>query len=135
MAERQPVVTYPLSHQYTETVGPETRLAYGQERLPKKRWVQLCSGHIPWQGRLDLHGMTPDTASQALTAFLEHHQAEEHRCVLIIHGKGGRHHESPLLKNHVAHWLKQLPHTLAFHSAQPRHGGTGALYVLLRRCK
>ena len=38
-----------------------------------------------------------------------------------------------MLKGYVNHWLKELDAVQAFHSAQPQHGGTGAVYVLLRK--
>jgi DNA-nicking Smr family endonuclease len=31
------------------------------------------------------------------------------------------------------HWLEESDLVLAWHSAQPRHGGTGATYVLVRK--
>ena len=40
---------------------------------------------------------------------------------------------SSILKGCVDHWLRELDVVRAFHSAQPRHGGTGAVYVLLRK--
>ena len=34
---------------------------------------------------------------------------------------------------YVAHWLKQLPDVLAFHSAPEWKGGCGAVYVILKK--
>ena len=55
------------------------------------------------------------------------------RCLLILHGKGERSTPRALLKSHVSAWLPQLPAVMAMHSAERRHGGSGALYVLLRK--
>ena len=50
-----------------------------------------------------------------------------------MHGKGLRSGPAgPVLKNSVQHWLSQWDEVLAFVSAQPRDGGSGALYVLLK---
>jgi DNA-nicking Smr family endonuclease len=39
----------------------------------------------------------------------------------------------PVLKGKVNHWLQQRDEVLAFCSARPVDGGTGAVYVLLKR--
>jgi DNA-nicking Smr family endonuclease len=56
------------------------------------------------------------------------------RCIRVIHGKGLRSGPAgPVLKEEVDHWLRKLDNVAAFASARPVDGGTGALYVLLRR--
>jgi len=120
---------YHLSNYYQQEVGPEDTLAYSVDGFPKKRFTQLKNGGIQWEARLDLHGLHADMAERALCKFIEQEYQQHHRCVLIIHGKG----QIPVLKNLVNHWLKQIPQVIAFHSTLPRHGGTGALYVLLKR--
>ena len=58
------------------------------------------------------------------------------RTLLITHGKGLGNTEqsgSGVLKGYVNHWLKDIDDVQAFHSALPQHGGTGAVYVLLRK--
>jgi DNA-nicking Smr family endonuclease len=124
---------YDLSSHYYETVGTDSVLSFGKAHVQHKRWLLFKNGQIAWEGRLDLHGLRPDDAREALCRFLEQQTAMRHRCLLVIHGKGSRHGEAPILKNHVNHWLQQLPQVLAFHSALGKDGGTGALYVLLRR--
>jgi DNA-nicking Smr family endonuclease len=54
--------------------------------------------------------------------------------VIILHGKGDRNPDKiALLKSHLAIWLPQLEQVMAFHSAQPQHGGSGAVYIMLRK--
>lgn len=122
-----------LSNHYQEPVGTDTILSYSQSSIPRQRLTQLRRGDIRPEARLDLHGFRPDEARDAMCDFLEQQQQMHHRCVLIIHGKGSRGGEDPILKNLVHHWLPQLPFVIAYHSAIPRDGGTGALYVLLKR--
>lgn len=84
-------------------------------------------------GQLDLHGEQETSAQSLLTHFIAQHFRLGHRHVLIIHGKG--HNASgdhPILKNLVNQVLRQLPEVLAFTSAQPKDGGTGAVYVRLK---
>lgn len=121
-----------LSNNYPDTVHTETILNY-HRNLSKKQIRELKNGLFPIQARLDLHGLTLDGAQASICSFVEQQEQLLHRHLLIIHGKGSRHGEAPVLKNHVNHWLKQLPSILAFHSAQPYDGGAGAVYVLLKR--
>jgi DNA-nicking Smr family endonuclease len=124
---------YPLSDYYREEVQADTLLSFSQPSVPKKRLAELKNGKIPWQARLDLHGQNVDLARLSLIHFIEQQIALTRRCLLIIHGKGNHQGKIPILKNLVNCWLPQLPQVLAFHSALPRDGGSGALYVLLRR--
>ncbi len=125
--------THYLSNHYTQVVNSETILSYCKQSIPKKRLNELKNGKIPWQAHIDLHGLKPDAASNSLCRFIEQQTHTENRCLLVIHGKGGIRGEAPILKNLVNHWLQQLPQILAFHSALPRDGGCGALYILLQR--
>ena len=130
-----PTTTYDLSNYYAEPVSSDAILEYCKQSIPRKRLTQLKSGQIPWEALLDLHGFRPDAARDRLCQFIEQQTQLGGRCLLIIHGKGGQHFDAPVLKNHVNHWLQQLPQVLAFHSALPKDGGSGALYVLLQRLR
>lgn len=123
----------PLSSAYQEVLQAESILSYQIPSLPKKSLSKLKSGQIRWQGKLDLHGYTSSKAQEALCNFITQQCQLEHRYVLIVHGKGGaKQGETPLIKNLVNHWLKQMPEVLAFCSAIPRDGGAGAVYVWLK---
>lgn len=80
---------------------------------------------------LDLHGLTQQQAEQQLTQTLNEFSAAR-ACLLIIHGKGLRSAEGPVLKNLTARLLKTHPRVRAFCSANISDGGIGAVYVLLR---
>lgn len=116
-----------------EAVKTHSILSYCSHTIPKKRLQQLQKGEIPYDARLDLHGFKLSIACDTLVSFIEQHLQLQHRCLLIIHGKGSHQGETPMLKNQVNHILKQIPAVLAFHSALDKHGGTGAVYVLLKR--
>lgn len=124
-----------LSNYYTIIVDPETVLSYRHPDVARAQWHTFKSGHIPWQACLDLHHLNADTARDRIVNFLARELSENTRCILLIHGKGSLKGEAPVLKNLVNHWLRQIPLILAFHSAIPRHGGNGALYVLLKRTR
>lgn len=122
-----------LSDYISDPIKAETTLSYQQYSLPKKRFKQLISGEIAYEATLDLHGFRGDEAKQEMIDFLSMAVNSGKRCVLIIHGKGNYGGEPPKIKNLVNVWLPQHQQVIAFHSAIPRHGGTGALYVLLKR--
>jgi DNA-nicking Smr family endonuclease len=91
------------------------------------------------EGRLDLHGMTQAEAHPALTDFLAGAQDAGKRCVLVITGKGLRPDgRAGVLRDAVPGWLNSPPNRrriLSFTPATPADGGTGALYILLKRLK
>ena len=97
---------------------------------------KLKQGRYDIEARLDLHRMTVARARRELFEFIEETHRLGLRCIAIVHGKGDsradRERDS-ILKGCTDHWLRQLEVVQAFHSAQPRHGGTGAVYVLLRK--
>ncbi len=115
---------------YNET-GEE--LAYLRPGLQHRVLRRLKRGYYRVAAELDLHGMTAATARHTLTRFLNRCRQRDYRCVRIIHGKGRRSsNRGPILKGKVDRWLRQRAEVLAFCSARPVDGGTGAVYVLLQ---
>jgi DNA-nicking Smr family endonuclease len=103
-----------------------------QDRVLRK----LKRGEYRVEDVCDLHGLRVDEAKAALREFLAEALARRLRCVRIIHGKGLRSTgPGPVLKQRVDGWLRQRADVLAFCSARREHGGTGAVYVLLRAPK
>ena len=97
---------------------------------------RLKRGMHKIEARLDLHGMTQAEAHQALTAFIRVSRDAGRRCVLVITGRGLGPNGTGVLKSAVPRWLAEPElrrQVLATAAAQPRHGGAGAAYVLLRR--
>ncbi len=112
-------------------------LAPGQAAGVDKRTAQrLKRGQLAIEATLDLHKHTQAQAREALDAFLAQAQDRGARCVLVITGKGRAGEAGGVLRANVPRWLNQPPNrarVLAIAEAQPKHGGAGALYVLLRR--
>jgi DNA-nicking Smr family endonuclease len=99
---------------------------------------RLRRGQLRPEARIDLHGMTQDTAHAALAGFVVRAQAEGRRCVLVVTGKGSVGAGGGVLRNAAPGWLnapRLRPRVVAFAEAAPRDGGAGALYVLLRRLR
>ena len=95
---------------------------------------KLRRGQYAIEAELDLHGLTVPQAREALDKFSRTARTLGKRCVRIVHGKGrSSEGKMPVLKGKVNAWLRQKGDVLAFSTAIPRDGGTGAVYVLLRR--
>ena len=98
---------------------------------------RLRHGEFPYHAILDLHGMSAAAARAAVEAFVVDAFRAGRRCVLIVHGRGRNSRDrTPVLKEGLKSWLahgRVGRSVLAFTSARPADGGTGALYVLLRR--
>ena len=105
--------------------------AFRRERVSARDWQRLHRGQFSAQDELDLHGANALQAETLLARFLGQSTGAGLGCVRIIHGKGGD--GVPVLKNLVDRTLRQRGEVLAFHSAPPSQGGTGAVLVLLAR--
>ena len=93
---------------------------------------RLRRGEYRVEREIDLHGLTVAEAKQALRGFLIEALERGVRCVRIVHGKGLRSgHRGPVLKATVSAVLRRSGAVLAYVSARPADGGTGAVYVLL----
>tara|TARA_R110001592_G_scaffold248308_1_gene510584 strand:- start:53333 stop:53899 length:567 start_codon:yes stop_codon:yes gene_type:complete len=91
-------------------------------------------GHYEIEARLDLHKLSVDEARREVFRFLRECIEYELRTAIILHGKGDRNPDKiAILKSHLAVWLPQIDEVMAFHSAQRHHGGTGAVYIMLKK--
>jgi len=97
---------------------------------------RLRRGEFSVQAHLDLHGYRKDEARREVARFIGTSVERGRRCVLIVHGRGlGSKDNIPVLKEKLTAWLTRGAigrRVLAFTSARPWDGGTGAVYVLLR---
>ena len=109
-------------------------LAYTSEGVQRSVLRKLKSGKYSLQEDIDLHGYTVNEARIVLSEFLKKAREKRHLCVRIIHGKGLKQPDkAPRLKPAVNQWLQRNNAVIAFCSARECDGGTGAVYVLLKR--
>jgi DNA-nicking Smr family endonuclease len=117
-----------------DRVQPHAELGYRCHGIQDNVYRRLRQGKNPIDARLDLHRMTIEKAREVVFSFINDCVKYDLRTVLIMPGKGDRNNEDPaLLKSHLIHWLPQLGDVLAYHTAQLKDGGAGAMYVLLRK--
>lgn len=128
---------------------PKSRPPVPLADFDRRKARQIASGRIEVDARIDLHGLRQRDARTGLRAFLLAAHAKGHKTVLVITGKGGGAEEPAdglgalmgerqrgVLKRNVPHWLEEpdlRAIVLSYTQASPRHGGTGALYVQLRK--
>lgn len=123
-----------LSDQFVIDVGAEDPLYWAGNGVQEGQMRKLKLGQISFEGSLDLHGMSVEKARDTLWEFIAEANKLEVRCVRITHGKAARMDgRKPMIKSHVNTWLRQHPQVLGFTSCLAKHGGTGAVYVLLKR--
>jgi DNA-nicking Smr family endonuclease len=107
-------------------------LAWVREGASRKILRKLGAGEYSVRDSLDLHDMTVPVATAALAGFLDENRRAGRLCVRVVHGKGLRSPEGPVLKRLVDRVLRHRGDVLAFRSARPADGGAGAVVVLLR---
>jgi DNA-nicking Smr family endonuclease len=111
--------------------------------LERRLKRDLSRGRAAVDSAIDLHGMNQAQAHQALRGFLVHMQAQGAKLVIVVTGKGGKQQASAVwadepgvLRRLVPQWLRESDMravVLGFEEAARAHGGSGALYVRLRR--
>jgi DNA-nicking Smr family endonuclease len=112
-----------LSDQFVIDVMPEEELAWTANGVQESQLRKLKSGQIPFEGSIDLHGMTVDKARELLWEFLAEANTIEIRCVRVTHGKAqrkdGRNLEKPCKHLVAAAYQGARIHLL--HPASRRH--------------
>lgn len=113
--------------------------------LEKRLRQRLSRGHTPIDSVIDLHGMRQDEAHAALRRFVMAAHQAGYTVILVVTGKGanassehGAFEERGVLRRMVPHWLRMADmrgYVIGFENAAQHHGGTGALYVRIRRSK
>ncbi|MGH7932351.1 MAG: Smr/MutS family protein [Candidatus Binataceae bacterium] len=134
MAELSDLVSGQGPFELTETEEYVEGMRVG---LDPRLVTRLRRGEFSVQAHLDLHGMTQIDAKEALAAFVLESARKGRRAVLVVHGRGLRSPGGqPVLKHATAQWLSHGTiggYVLAFTTARAYDGGTGAMWVLLRR--
>lgn len=106
---------------------------------------KLARGAIVPDVTIDLHGMNLDAAHGRLNGGIAQALAMGSRVILLIAGKPRPHDERDargsqrgVIRAKLLDWLAHSPHArsiAAVRPAQPRHGGSGAVYIVLRKAR
>ena len=125
--------------------GPESRAKPSANTLDGSWDKSIATGRITPDRTIDLHGHTLATAHQRLDRGLDEAIRSGARVVLLVTGRSPRAGTSRLdlplrgiIRSSIGDWLAASPHRAriaAVRGAHPRHGGAGALYIVLRRIR
>lgn len=118
-------------HMPTTQVDSNDTLRFISPGIRKDVLKKLENGFFGIDAELDLHGLNTHKAHQTFHNFIGGCIQDGLYSIHIIHGKGYRSADRPILKNELNHWLRLHPEVLAFCSSRSDEGGTGAVYVLL----
>lgn len=120
-----------------------SELAVGNmDNLDKNTAEKFRKGQFKIESRLDLHGRTEKEAFSAVGDFIRNSYVQGKRCVLIITGKGIKKEDDAwyeakgIIREALPKWLNHAdirPFILGMSPALPADGGSGAMYVLLKR--
>ena len=122
--------------------APERGNSASASQLDGKLDARLKRGRLEPERVLDLHGLTAARAEAILKLFVERCRAEDVRLVLVITGKGRDHSDARdvipprkgILRDHLPVWVSAMGSAVVkMAGAHPRHGGSGAFYLYLRR--
>ncbi|NAW77956.1 DNA endonuclease SmrA [Vibrio sp. A11] len=141
LAKRQAAITLStqepdyLSIDCAAMLKPDDIIEYKKAGIQDGVYKKLRLGKYPLQARLDLHRKTLKQARDEVIHFIAQCIKMDLRTVLIVHGRGERSTPQALMKSFVASWLTQIDEVQCAHSAQRFHGGSGAVYLLLKKSK
>lgn len=117
-----------------ELLDPYYPLEFKRPGVQNGVFRKLKQGKYPMDARLDLHRMTVERAREEVFNFIRDAMAYDLRNVMIVTGRGNHNQSAEaVLKSYVNHWLPEFEEVQAYSSAQPQHGGTGAVYIMLRK--
>ena len=135
-AEGEEAVVNPLADEGIAPLAAWYILEFKRPGIQNGVYRKLRLGHYQIDARLDLHRFAVKQAREEVFSFVREASHLGLRTLLIVHGKGhskANGDKTAVLKGYVNQWLRELEAVQAFHSAQPQHGGTGAVYILLRK--
>mgnify|MGYP002621361425 FL=1 len=135
-AAAKPQGTQPSMPSYSPPYSPAGQAARSAHGLDRPTRAKLAKGRIAIEGKVDLHDLTQSEAHALLLSFLHRAHAAGRRHVLVVTGKGASLGSDGVLRRAVPGWLATPPFRALVSAHEPaasRHGGSGALYVRLRR--
>ncbi len=110
------------------------KLELGQGVAVSKKSIRnFNKGNVFIEDKLDLHGFTEVEASNLLENFINQSVEDGKRLILVITGKGKE--GEGIIKNNIVSWLNKSTlrnKILAINYASKKHGGSGAMYILLK---
>jgi len=125
---------HPLPLDNIAPIDPHDYLYFQQAGIQDAVFKNLRLGKYPVEYKLSLKGLTIEESAARLYKTICDCHEKGMRTLLIEHGKGIESKPFPGYKRScVKRWLDELTEVIAYHSAQPQHGGLAATYVMLKK--
>jgi len=123
----------PEGHDDGEGAGEGAEDGYVAPGVDRRELRKIRRGDYVAGDVLDLHGQTAAEAVAAVKQFIDSRRLR-YRCISIVHGRGLHSKGNvSVLKTRVRQYLRRHPAVLAYSDAPWTDGGSGAVYVLLRK--
>lgn len=123
-----------LTDEFVDLLGPFDPVEYKKDGVQEGVYKRLKQGRYPVDAALNLHKKPVELCRKEVFSFIEDCYKLDIRVALISFGKGTAPDTLPcVVKSYLARWLPEFPQVIAVHSAHKSHGGTSALYVLLKK--
>ena len=133
LGNRDGVDPNPLTLGEVHQLQPLEAVEWKKDGVQRRVYSRFKVGGYPLDALLDLHRKTVKEARIEVFNFLIQAQSKAWRAVLIAHGRGEHSATPARIKSYVVAWLREIPEVIAFCSARNHHGGTGAVYVMLKK--
>ena len=132
--DNQNLINNYLSVEKVEPVDPYDHISFRQDSVQHGVFKNLRLGKYKIDFVLNLQQYKFEQARTAIFTQITNSHKEGDRTLLIKHGLGLRSQPFPaLLKSYLHQWLQQMPEVIAYHTAQPNHGGNSAVYALIKK--
>ncbi len=132
--DNQNLINNYLSVEKVEPVDPYDHISFRQDGVQHGVFKNLRLGKYKIDFVLNLQQYKFEQARTAIFTQITNSHNEGERTLLIKHGLGLRSQPFPaLLKSYLHQWLQQMPEVIAYHTAQPNHGGNSAVYALIKK--
>lgn len=123
-----------LSDEFVDLLGPFDPVEYKKDGVQEGVYKRLKQGRYPIDAALNLHKKPIEICRREVFQFIEDCYRHDIRVALISFGKGSAPDSLPcVVKSYLARWLPEFPQVIAVNSAHKSHGGSSAVYVLLKK--
>jgi DNA-nicking Smr family endonuclease len=117
------------------SVAPALAVGGQPGGLDTATWQRFRSGKLAAARTLDLHGLTLQSAHQALVSFIRAAHAERLRCVEVVTGRGNG-QTGGTIRRELPHWLNQPDiRPVILGAVHPHVLNPGSVRLLLRRVR
>lgn len=115
-------------------LDPLDPIEWKRDGVQEGVYRNLRLGRYTVDARLDLINRPLVECVDEVVDFVQQCVGLGIRTVLIQYGRSrSAQSHANLVKSSLNLWLPAMEEVMAFHCAQPQHGGTGAIYVMLRK--